>query len=53
LVCVRSYLGKAEIQNLGMTSLGDKDIGRLNVAMYDPFGVCWIQRIGDLDRDRE
>ena len=39
LGCVGSYFGQAEIQNFGVTPLRDKDVCRLDVAVYDPFGV--------------
>jgi len=32
-----------------VTSLGDKDVGRLDVAVHDSGGMCSIERIGDLD----
>lgn len=36
---VGSYFGQAEIQDFGATPLRDKDVCRLDVAVYDPFGV--------------
>src|ERR1700682_4569675 len=36
-----------------MTALGYKDIGWLDIAMNDPFGVCCVQRVGDLNAQRK
>ncbi len=35
-----------------MSACRDKDVGRLDVAMNDPFGVCRLQRVGNLNRRR-
>ncbi len=43
---------QAEIENLGMSALGDKNIGGLDVAVNDPFGVGGIERVGNLDGER-
>jgi hypothetical protein len=45
-------LGQPEVQNLGVPALGDKNIGRLDVAVNDPLGVGSIQCIGDFDGER-
>ena len=45
--------GQAEIQNLGMSTLGHKNVGRLDVAVDDAFGVGSIQRVGNLDGQAE
>ena len=42
-------LGEAEIHDLGLTPVGYKNIGRLNVSMNDPFRMCDIQRVSDLN----
>ena len=36
-----------------MSALGDKNIGRLDVAVDDPFGVRGIERVGNLNRQSE
>ncbi len=52
-MALRRELGQAEIENLGLAALRDEDVGRLDVAMYDPAGVCRVERVGDLDGDIE
>jgi len=47
------YFRQAEVENLGVTALGDKNIGRFDVAMHDPFEVGGVQRVGDLDGERQ
>ena len=44
--------GQAEVQNLGVSALGDEDVRGLDVAMHDAFGVRGVQRVGDLDGER-
>src|ERR1700730_311811 len=39
------HLRQPEIQNLGMSTLGHKDVRRLNVAVDDAFGVSSVERI--------
>ena len=34
-----------------MTTVGDEDVGRLDVAMDDAFAVCRIKPVGDVDSD--
>ena len=48
-----NLLGKAEIENLGVTALGDENIGGLNVAMNDSFTVCGFEGVGNLDAEIE
>ena len=36
-----------------MAPISDKDVSGFNVAMYDSFGVRGIERVGDLDAERE
>ncbi len=43
---MRFGLRETKIQNLSLPSLGDNDICRLNVPVYDPFGVRRVERIG-------
>jgi len=46
-------LGQPEIQNLCVAAFGDKNIGGLDVAVDDPLGVGSVQRVGDLDFERQ
>src|SRR5215471_21180614 len=48
-----SDLGQSEVENLGVTPLGDKDIRGLDVAMHDAFAVCRIERVGNLNSERQ
>ncbi len=45
--------GQPEIQHLGVPALGDKDVGRLDVAVDDTLRMRGVQAIGDLNRKRE
>ena len=47
------YFCQAEVENFGMTTLGDKDVGGLDVAMDNAFAVCGIEGVGDLDGERK
>ena len=49
----RRDLRQAEIENLGVTPFGDKNIRRLNVAMNDALRVSGVERIGDVNGDGE
>ena len=49
----RRDLGQSEVENLGVSALGDKKIRRLDVAMDDALGMRRIQRIGNLDGQRQ
>ena len=44
-----SKFGEAEVENLGVIILGDEDVGRLDVAMDDSFGVRGVKGVGDFD----
>jgi len=46
-------LRQPKVENLGVAALGRKDVGRFDVAMDDAFRVRRIQRIGDLDGQRQ
>ncbi len=41
--------GQAEIQYLGVSALGDENVGRFNIAMDDAFGVSSVERVRQLD----
>ena len=45
----RCQLCQTEIQNFGVPALGDKNVGRLDVAMDDAFRVRRIERVGNLN----
>ena len=45
--------GEAEIQDLGVPSFGDKDIGGLDVAVHNAFAMRSIERIRDFDGQQE
>ena len=43
-------LCQPEIEDLGVTALGDKDVGGFDVAVDDPFGMGCLQCVGNLNR---
>jgi hypothetical protein len=43
-------LREPEIQDFRLPARGNKDIGRLDVAVRDALRVCRIQPVGNLDR---
>src|SRR5712675_1107865 len=45
----RENFGEAEVKNFGMPARSDKNIGWLDVAMNDAFGVSGVQGVGDFD----
>jgi hypothetical protein len=46
-------LGQAEVQDLRVTAIGDENVGGLDVAVDDPFGVRGIESIANLDAEFE
>ena len=53
MYCSEHHLRQAEVENLGMTALGDKDIRRFDVAVDDAFRVRSVERVGNLNRQSE
>jgi hypothetical protein len=45
----KHVLRQTEVENLGVPSLRDENVGRLDVAMNDAFAVSSIERIDNLD----
>jgi hypothetical protein len=46
-------LRQAKIQNLGVSTLRHKDIRRLDVPVNNAFGVCGVQSISNVNRNRQ
>src|SRR6516162_270335 len=44
---------QSEIEYLGMSTFRDENVGRFDVAVNDALTMRGIQRIGQLDRERE
>ncbi len=44
-------LGKAKIENFDGATLGDENVGGLDVAVDDAFFVGGVEGIGELDAD--
>src|SRR5262249_41316107 len=48
-----SKFGQTEIENFGVTTLGDKDVGGLDVAVNDALRVSGVESVGHFDADIE
>src|SRR5580704_15162036 len=44
-----NLFGKPEVENFGVAALGDKNVGRFNVAVDDSFAVGRVERVGDVN----
>ena len=42
-------LRQSEVQDLGVSAVGDKNVGRLDVSVNDALAVRRVQRIGHLN----
>ena len=47
------HFRQSEVQNLGVSALGHKDVGGLDVAVDDASSVSGIERVGYVDGDGE
>ena len=43
------HFGEAKVQDFGVAALGNEDIGGLNVAVQDAFGMGSVKGIGEVD----
>ena len=48
-----AHLGQSEIQNLGVSALGDEDVSGLDVAVDNAFGMGCVERIRNVDAERQ
>jgi hypothetical protein len=51
IVVYRADFRQTKIQNLGVATVGDEDVGGLDVPMDDSFGVGGIQRVCYVNRN--
>ena len=49
----RDNFRQSEIQNLGVTTLGDENVCGLDVPMHDASGVGSIERVSNLNAQRQ
>ena len=49
----RIELGETEVEQLGVSARGDEDVARLDIAMNDAGTVRGVERIGDLECQRQ
>ena len=47
------YFGQSEIENLGVSTFGHKNVRRLDVPVNDVLGMGGVERVSDLDGQRE
>jgi hypothetical protein len=52
-VPLAAIFAKPKVQNLGLAALRHENVGRLNVAMHNTLVVGCIQRVGELDSQRQ
>ncbi len=45
--------GQPKVENLRRSALGHKDVGRLDVAVNDALGVRRVQRVRDINSNRQ
>ena len=46
---ILAYFGETKIKNLGGAALGDEEVGGLDVAVDDIFGVSGVESVGNFD----
>ena len=49
----RPELCQTKVENFGVTALGDENVGGLDVAVNDAFGVRGVEPVGNLDGQLE
>ena len=47
------YLGQSEVENLSVTAFCHQNVGWLNVTMNDPFTMRRIERVSNLNSERQ
>ena len=50
---IRRDFRQTEVQNFCNTPIGDKNIARLDIPVNDPFRVCGVECVRDLDSPRQ
>ena len=45
------HLRQAKVENLGLPSRRDENVGRLDIAVHDAFGVSGFQSVGNLNSE--
>src|SRR5580693_8636580 len=51
IVWLERDLRQTEVQNFGVTSLGDEDVGRLNVTVNDALPMSCVECVGNFNSD--
>src|ERR1700730_16423204 len=49
----KTDLRQSEVEHLGVSTLGHKDVRRLDVPVDYSFCMCCVQRVGNLDSERQ